>query len=264
MVGKQGWKLLTNQDALVTKIFKAKYFPKVDFLSTTLISNPSFVWHGILKTQGLLKQGFRWRIGNGRRTRVWADPWLKEEGRRHVISPVREGLENLHVEELWIPGTRSWDEELLEELFVPQDVEAILRITPSSDNEEDTMIWHVSTDSAYSVKSAYKEVMERVYDRQQLKVQGAWKQLWELNLPPKTLHFTWRVGRGILPLRKTLQRRHLPVLVECGLCSGEAESELHIFGQCTVAEDCWRQAGLWEEVCSLIDRHMELQICWRK
>jgi len=32
MLGKQGWKLLTNQDTIVTRIYKARYFPKTDFL----------------------------------------------------------------------------------------------------------------------------------------------------------------------------------------------------------------------------------------
>ncbi|CAN1241903.1 Putative ribonuclease H protein At1g65750 [Linum perenne] len=259
MVGKQSWKLMTNHDAIVTKIFKAKVFPKVDFLSATLRSNPSFVWHGILKTQSLLQQGYRWRIGNGRRIRVWSDPWLKEEGRRHVVSPVREGLEDLRVSNLWIPGTRSWDEELLEELFVPEDVEAILRILPLTDNGEDAMIWHVSSDGAYSVKSAYKEVTERAPNRDQLRVQGAWKLLWEMNLPPKTLHFAWRVGRGILPLRQTLQRRNLSVPIECGLCNEEMESEMHLFGHCIVAEDCWRQVSLRDKVSSLLNRHVEFK-----
>jgi len=31
MLGKQGWNLLTNQDTIVTRIYKAKYFPKSDF-----------------------------------------------------------------------------------------------------------------------------------------------------------------------------------------------------------------------------------------
>ncbi|CAN0918167.1 hypothetical protein LINGRAHAP2_LOCUS30711 [Linum grandiflorum] len=44
MLGKQGWQLLTDPNALVTRIYKAKYFPEVDFLSTALGSNPSYIW----------------------------------------------------------------------------------------------------------------------------------------------------------------------------------------------------------------------------
>lgn len=31
--GKQGWNLLKNPTALVSKIFKARYYPKADFLA---------------------------------------------------------------------------------------------------------------------------------------------------------------------------------------------------------------------------------------
>jgi len=32
ILGKQGWKLLTELDTIVTRIFKARYFPRTDFL----------------------------------------------------------------------------------------------------------------------------------------------------------------------------------------------------------------------------------------
>ncbi|CAN1846005.1 LINE-1 retrotransposable element ORF2 protein [Linum perenne] len=127
MVGKQGWKLMMDPDALVTKIFKAKYFPKEDFLSATLKSNPSFAWHSILSTQSLLHRGYRWRVGNGQRINVWSDPWLKENNRRYVESPAIPGLENLTVAELWIPahrfGTRSfWKIYLPQPMLKPSNV----------------------------------------------------------------------------------------------------------------------------------------------
>jgi hypothetical protein len=32
MLGKQSWKLLTDSTSLLTRVFKAKYFPRRDFL----------------------------------------------------------------------------------------------------------------------------------------------------------------------------------------------------------------------------------------
>ncbi|CAN1729936.1 LINE-1 reverse transcriptase homolog [Linum perenne] len=255
MVGKQGWKLMMDQDSLVTKIFKAKYFPKVDFLSATLRSNPSFAWHSILKTQSLIRNGVRWRIGDGKNIRVWYDPWLKEEGRRHVISPIVQGLEDIRVADLWIPGTKSWDVELLEELFLPDDVTAILKLIPQADEEADMKIWNASTDGNYSVKSAYKVIMEQMLQRDTLNQQGAWTELWGIHLPPKTLHFIWRVGRHVLPLRTTLRRRRIEVPITCGLCGGAEETAQHLFTNCVVAEDCWRHADLWTEIQELQNTH---------
>jgi hypothetical protein len=47
MLGKQGWNFLTNPDAMVSRIFKAKYFPNGDFLGASLGHNPSYVWRSI-------------------------------------------------------------------------------------------------------------------------------------------------------------------------------------------------------------------------
>lgn len=43
MLGKQGWKLSTNQDTIVYKVLKVKYFPSVDLLDAKQGHNPSFV-----------------------------------------------------------------------------------------------------------------------------------------------------------------------------------------------------------------------------
>lgn len=87
MLGKQGWKFLTNPDALVTKVFKARYFPNCSFLEAGGGSNPSFVWSSIKETQGLLREGIRWRIGDGRKVRVWGDPWLPDRHNPYINTP---------------------------------------------------------------------------------------------------------------------------------------------------------------------------------
>ncbi|CAN0847322.1 hypothetical protein LINGRAHAP2_LOCUS4916 [Linum grandiflorum] len=71
MLGKQGWKLLTDSNALVSRIYKAKYFPMEDFFSAAKGSNPSYIWQRIRSTQRLLERGYRWRLGNG----VLAGQW---------------------------------------------------------------------------------------------------------------------------------------------------------------------------------------------
>ena len=43
LLGKQGWNLLTKPHTLVARVFKEKYFPSGDYLTSNLGSNPSFV-----------------------------------------------------------------------------------------------------------------------------------------------------------------------------------------------------------------------------
>jgi len=60
MLGKQGWKLLTNQDTIVARIYKAKYYPNNDFLGARLGHNPSYIWRSIFASQVLVRGGQRW------------------------------------------------------------------------------------------------------------------------------------------------------------------------------------------------------------
>uniref|UniRef100_A0A803NVG0 Reverse transcriptase domain-containing protein n=1 Tax=Cannabis sativa TaxID=3483 RepID=A0A803NVG0_CANSA len=75
-LGKQGWRLLTNENSLVSKLYKARYFPNGDFLSAEMGSNPSFIWRSIWEAKSLVKMGARRAIGDGKLTAVIGVPWL--------------------------------------------------------------------------------------------------------------------------------------------------------------------------------------------
>jgi len=47
MLGKQGWRLLSMHDVLPSRVFRAKYYPRGDFMGATLGHNPSFVWKSL-------------------------------------------------------------------------------------------------------------------------------------------------------------------------------------------------------------------------
>lgn len=70
MLAKQGWKLLNNDNMLVTACMKAKYFLGGDFLTADLGTNPSYIWHNIWATRELIKKGCCRKIGNGNDTNI--------------------------------------------------------------------------------------------------------------------------------------------------------------------------------------------------
>ncbi|XP_058776484.1 uncharacterized mitochondrial protein AtMg00310-like [Vicia villosa] len=80
MVAKQGWFFLANPLALVSRIFKARYFPRSSFFDAKLGYNPSFVWKSIWSAREILIMGCRWSIGTGTQINVMSDPWFR--GRR--------------------------------------------------------------------------------------------------------------------------------------------------------------------------------------
>lgn len=74
MLRKHGWKFISNPNVMVTRFIKAKYFPNCEFLDSNVGHNPSYVWHSIWSTRGLLDEGCRWCIGDGSKINLWQDP----------------------------------------------------------------------------------------------------------------------------------------------------------------------------------------------
>lgn len=66
MLSKQGWRLVKHPDSLVTRVLKARYYPKSSFLDAKLGSSSSFVWRSIWQSQEVLKKGHCWRVGDGK------------------------------------------------------------------------------------------------------------------------------------------------------------------------------------------------------
>nr|ABN08840.1 RNA-directed DNA polymerase, putative [Medicago truncatula] len=44
MVGKQAWKLVSSPESLITRLLKAKYFPRSGYFGASIGHNPSYVW----------------------------------------------------------------------------------------------------------------------------------------------------------------------------------------------------------------------------
>lgn len=61
----------SDVNPLVTDIMKAKYYARSDFLNATLGENPSYTWRSILASLGVIIQGCRRKIGNGKDTKIW-------------------------------------------------------------------------------------------------------------------------------------------------------------------------------------------------
>lgn len=74
ILAKQGWRILQNEISLLSRIFKAKYFPNVSFFDAPLDHYPLYVWRGIWKATCWLQKGCLYRIGDRSRVKIWKDP----------------------------------------------------------------------------------------------------------------------------------------------------------------------------------------------
>jgi len=183
MLGKQSWKLLTDSTSLLTRILKAKYFLRRDFLDAPLGHNPSYTWRSLWSTQHLLTLGHRWKIGNGSKINVWTMPWI-----RGLPSLKPSTTPPLHYNDLTVAhlhtGMNSWNHALVPSLFNPSDVAAILATPLYSTQREDTRISKASVDGSYSVKSAYCICIDLLHASITSHDNHKWMALWNLKVPP--------------------------------------------------------------------------------
>ncbi|XP_019184794.1 PREDICTED: uncharacterized protein LOC109179753 [Ipomoea nil] len=198
---KQGWGLLTSPESLVARVFKARYYPTSSFYEATIGGNPSYAWRSILAGQALLKTSCRRRIGN-RST------------------------------------TNGWNNDLLDELFAPQDVMLIKQL-PVSLNCDDDWFWDRDLRGCYSVKDGYRRMGE---------VNGpclpAWSNLWSLQVPPRWRIFMWRALSNILPTLDNLLNRRVELINICPACGLEEENIMHALCTCSFASQVWNFSHL--------------------
>ncbi|XP_019181988.1 PREDICTED: uncharacterized protein LOC109177141 [Ipomoea nil] len=154
MLGKQAWKLLTNTDSLVAKVYKARYYPKDTFLEATIGNNPSFCWRSIMAAKDLVCGGIRRRIGNGNSTLICEHPWLQDELDPMIHTEMPQYLSGARVEGLIDQDTGTWDSHILADIFQPSDIPRIQSI-PVAPEYDDIWYWYGDPNGCYSVKSGY-------------------------------------------------------------------------------------------------------------
>ncbi|KAL8158305.1 hypothetical protein AgCh_002851 [Apium graveolens] len=137
MLAKQGWRLVNNDNSLVSRLMQDRYYPKGDFLNATVGPNPSFMWRSIMAAQDLVRQGCRKRIGDGMSTRVWRVPWLPDSRDGCLITEMPIELEEATVAGLMDESGLKWDEDILQDLCNERDRELILQIPIPVQNRED-------------------------------------------------------------------------------------------------------------------------------
>ena len=90
MLAKQGWRLLKDQESLLFKCFKARYFPKCNFLHTHDSLNSLFVWKSMMAALPILRSGCCWRVGNGESIDATNDKWIPNYPSNKLLQSVND------------------------------------------------------------------------------------------------------------------------------------------------------------------------------
>lgn len=60
-------------DLLLSRILKARYYPRRSFFTADIGEHPSLTWRGVLAARNGLSQELHRRISNGLDTSIWGD-----------------------------------------------------------------------------------------------------------------------------------------------------------------------------------------------
>lgn len=97
MLGKQGWRLLSNPNSLVAHILKARYYQPSSFVKATVGINHSYAWRPIMATHEVIIQGSHIQISNGLHTTIGDSSWLQDLDHEYVTTPLPDVLGNAPV-----------------------------------------------------------------------------------------------------------------------------------------------------------------------
>lgn len=175
MLAKQGWRLLQDQSSLLHKCFKARHFPRSNFLSVGDVPNSSYVWKSIIATQPILKKGCCWRVGDGSFIRVTRNKWITNYPTNRVVHlPVAVDSE-WRVSDLIDRDLQWWNRGYIERNFHSEDAAAILRIPLSRRQIADSIFWLHNKNGVYSVRSGTM-LHDRLWRKPLIKEKALWQE----------------------------------------------------------------------------------------
>jgi hypothetical protein len=127
MLGKQGWRLISNPDSLCARVLKGKYYHGEDFMRARKKKNCSHTWRAILRGRSALELGLIKRIGNGSSTNIWLDRWIPGvPGLKPMC--MKPGATASSVAELIEVESGAWDDDALHANLLLPDALAVKRI----------------------------------------------------------------------------------------------------------------------------------------
>jgi hypothetical protein len=202
MLGKQGWRLLTCPNNLISRLFKVRYFPRSNFLGVG--HNPSYVWRSIWSTKALIREGSRWCIGDGSSISICAENWLGDGTQIPQFTNDATILSHMRVSNLLHETSKSWNIPLIQNLFQDHIAIKILNTSLFTSVCEDRRIWKVEKNGDYSVRSAYRFCIIDFIDTSSFRAAGSWNLIWRIKAPPK-IKKSGVASMYCLPTRNRLQ-----------------------------------------------------------
>ncbi|GKV48453.1 hypothetical protein SLEP1_g55266 [Rubroshorea leprosula] len=264
LLGKWWGRLAKGEDGLWSKVISSKYGENgghwLDWVRDRS-GGGSIWWRDIQNLNagdggnaGWLTEGFRIKVGEGKRVSFWWDEWCGEiclankfprlyilsTGKDKECFQIGRALNGTWRWNLtWRRTLHQWEEETAKEL---QNMIEKLRISPGS---ADNWKWIHSPDGEYSTATAYALLTKQRREEEEAELH---KRIWNPSIPSKVAAFNWKVLLDRIPTKLNLLKRGVIKEEEerkCVLCEQEEEDSSHLFLKCKIVKWLWRACANW-------------------
>ncbi|XP_026459259.1 uncharacterized protein LOC113359908 [Papaver somniferum] len=248
MLTKIAWKACGEDNSLCMQIIRAKYGTNGRLLHLDkLKEESSWLWISIYSGIEIVQQHSIWIVQCGTKINIWLDNWII--GFNSPPVPIM-GLYSIVtftlVCDIFLPNTRTWNENLIQSLFNHETTTAILNMNVSTTGE-DYLIWKPDRKGKFSVKSAYDTLCVSQVDNT---IGGdtiptiVWKTLWHTKVPNRMQLFVWKCLKDIVHVRDKISRYKHEVEPHCVLRNHSTETTSHLLSQCNYAKEIWNALNI--------------------
>ncbi|GKV26407.1 hypothetical protein SLEP1_g35721 [Rubroshorea leprosula] len=276
LMGKWWGRLAENKEGLWKNVVKERYGEGENHWLDWVKGNRgvgSIWWRDVCRLDylegergGWLTEGFRVRMGEGKRLSFWWDHWCGEgclANRFPRLYLLSTGKEN----KCYQMGNASngswkwnlkWRRNLYEwEAAEAMELQKMIEDEKISEGDPDRWEWTHDKRGQYSTKTAYSLLS---LEQGEVNEAKTFKRIWNPSLPSKISAFSWQLLLDRIPTKANLLRRGVikdATEAKCALCNEEEEDSTYLFLNCKIARWVWMACSKWWGTNITVNRD-----CW--
>lgn len=241
------WRIAKDPHGFLHNILKSKYFNDSSIWRPKPNLPKSAFWTSVLKVIPLLHRNSFYQITQGNIS-IWNTPWCEAWPRIYDDLILQEANFSYPavVSDLWIPGQKLWNNDLIDSLFMQPTASIIKRTPIISLVDPDILCWKLTPNGQCTSKSAYRTCLQFLQDsgepapvQVQARTVQLLNQVWKNKLlAPRIQVFAWRLLRKAIPTGQRAARCSKHIASLCSRC-GQTEDDTHLFFTCPFARAAW-------------------------
>ena len=216
------WKIMfLEEHPTWLSLLKSKYFPSSSPMFASSSGGSQF-WRQLIKVRPIFPSLVKFVVRNGKSTRFWLDWWVGDTTLAVAYPTLFSYCADPEIS-IFELSAQGWVLDFRRSLSPVEleDWHRLIACFPLLSEEEDSVVWPLSSSGRFSVKSAYSKLIPGGHSVK-------FKDIWSARIPPKIKIFLWQAVRGKLSAADQIKKRNGPGSDRCVLCGGLENTE-HIF-----------------------------------